>query len=152
MNKKNIAVGVLIAVIFFVAGSYHNSRNGYGNSWEGRKSHGYKDASQQMHMMADGTMMQNGHSMGDMKDSSGEMDMQQMMDSMMSGINGKTGDAFDKSFLSEMIVHHEGAVLMAQAVLKNSKRPELIELAKGIIAAQTKEINMMKGWEVDWFK
>jgi len=94
-----------------------------------------------MHQMSDGSMM-GGNS---------TMDMDQMMDSMMAGLEGKTGDAFDKEFLSEMIVHHQGAVVMAQAVLKNSKRPELIKLANEIISAQNTEINMMKSWQNSWF-
>jgi uncharacterized protein (DUF305 family) len=80
------------------------------------------------------------------------MDMKSMMQDMNAGLVGKTGDEFDKAFLSEMIVHHQGAVEMAQVVLKNSKRPELIKLANDIIAAQTKEIDMMKGWQTQWFK
>jgi Domain of unknown function (DUF305) len=74
------------------------------------------------------------------------------MQSMMSGLQGKTGDAFDKEFLSEMIIHHQGAVDMAKAVLATSKRPELIKLANDIITVQTKEIDMMKGWQTAWFK
>lgn len=74
------------------------------------------------------------------------------MHDMMSGLDGKTGDDFDNAFISEMIVHHEGAVDMAEAVLENSKRPELIKLANEIISAQTKEINMMKNWRDEWFK
>jgi len=87
-----------------------------------------------MHQMPDGTEMAN----------SG--DMSSMMGDMMKGLEGKTGDDFDRAFLSEMIVHHQGAVDMAQAVLKNSKRPELLNLAREIITAQTKEIEMMKLW------
>lgn len=94
-----------------------------------------------MHQMPDGSMMSNGG-----------MDMKSMMQGMNAGLVGKTGDEFDKAFLSEMIVHHQGAVEMAQAVLKNSKRPELIKLANDIIAAQTKEIDTMKGWQTQWFK
>jgi uncharacterized protein (DUF305 family) len=78
--------------------------------------------------------------------------MDGMMMDMMSGLSGKTGDSFDQAFLSEMIVHHQGAVEMAQSVLKNSKRPELIKLANDIISAQNKEIDMMKGWQGVWFK
>lgn len=73
------------------------------------------------------------------------------MDAMTSQLSGKTGDAFDKAFLREMIVHHEGAIEMAELVLKNSKRPELTKLANDIISAQTKEIEMMKIWEKEWF-
>lgn len=94
----------------------------------------------EMHMMSDGTMMHDE-----------EMGMEAMMHDMMMGLEGKTGDEFDKAFLSEMIVHHEGAVDMANAVLATSKRPELVKLANDIISAQTKEISMMKSWLSDWF-
>lgn len=82
----------------------------------------------------------------------GAMDMAHSMQSMVSGLSGKTGDVFDQAFLSEMIVHHQGAVEMAQQVLETSKRPELVQLASDIIAAQTKEIEMMQGWQKAWFK
>jgi uncharacterized protein (DUF305 family) len=71
---------------------------------------------------------------------------------MMANLKGKTGDEFDKAFLSEMVVHHQGAVEMAKAVLATSKRPELIKLANDIISAQNKEIEMMQGWQKAWFK
>jgi uncharacterized protein (DUF305 family) len=93
-----------------------------------------------MHMMDSGQMMRNG-----------SMNMDDMMESMMSGLAGKTGDAFDKAFLTEMIVHHQGAVDMAQAVLETSKRSELLRLAHDIIEAQTKEIQIMKDWQKTWF-
>lgn len=92
-----------------------------------------------MHKMSDGTMMKN-------------HDMQAMMHDMNASLQGKTGDVFDKAFLEEMIVHHQGAVDMAQEVLKVSKRPELINLANEIITAQEKEISMMQGWLDTWFK
>ncbi len=95
-----------------------------------------------IHRMPNGSMMSN-DSMSDMG---------HMMQGMMGNLQGKTGDEFDKAFLSEMIVHHQGAVEMAQSVLKNSKRPELIKLANDIISAQNKEIDMMKGWQGVWFK
>lgn len=96
-----------------------------------------------MHKMPDGSMMGNG---------SNGMNMNDMMKGMMAGLEGKTGDAFDKEFLSEMIIHHQGAVEMAKAVLATSKRPELIQLANDIISAQNKEIGMMKEWQKAWFK
>ncbi len=94
-----------------------------------------------MHMMQNGQMMQNG-----------TMGMNDAMGSMMMRLQGKTGDAFDQAFLSEMIMHHQGAVVMAEAVIKTSKRPELIKLSNDIISAQTKEIEMMQGWQKAWFK
>jgi uncharacterized protein (DUF305 family) len=74
------------------------------------------------------------------------------MDDMMVGLKGKTGDAFDKAFLDEMIVHHEGAVEMANQVLEVTKREELRNLAFQIIAAQTTEIEQMNAWRAAWFK
>lgn len=94
-----------------------------------------------MHQMSDGIMMG-----GD-----GHMNMNEMMTNMMGALNNKTGDEFDKAFLSEMIVHHQGAVVMAEAVLRTSKRAELRKLASDIISAQTTEINLMKNWQKSWF-
>lgn len=73
------------------------------------------------------------------------------MGSMMSGLEGKTGDVLDKAFLSEMIVHHEGAVEMAQAILANGKHAELKTVAEAIVVAQTGEINQMKSWQKEWY-
>jgi uncharacterized protein (DUF305 family) len=80
-----------------------------------------------------------------------ESSMHHMMDDMVAGLQGKTGDEFDEAFLSEMIEHHEGALAMAQAVLESSKRPELVQLANDIISAQTKEIETMQAWQKSWF-
>jgi uncharacterized protein (DUF305 family) len=77
--------------------------------------------------------------------------MHDAMSGMMVGLDGKTGEELDKAFIDGMIVHHEGAVAMARALLAGTKRPELITLGKNIIAAQTGEIEMMKGWRADWF-
>lgn len=125
--QKNFLTGIVLLGIGILGGWLI-----WGNSSSG--IHG-------MHQMPDGSMMSNTGS-----------DMTTMMHDMNAGLAGKTGDEFDKAFLSEMIIHHQGAVEMAQAVLKNSKRPELIKLANDIISAQTAEINMMKNWQEMWFK
>ncbi|HYF13172.1 MAG TPA: DUF305 domain-containing protein [Candidatus Paceibacterota bacterium] len=78
-------------------------------------------------------------------------DMSSVMSGMMAGLETKEGAEFEKAFISEMIVHHEGAVAMAQMVLQKSQRPELVQLANDIIAAQTREINMMRTWNTQWF-
>lgn len=78
--------------------------------------------------------------------------MQMQMDDMSAGLRGKTGDEFDQAFLDEMVIHHEGAVDMAEQVLTTSKRSELLQLARDIIKAQTSEIEMMKKWRAEWFK
>jgi uncharacterized protein (DUF305 family) len=56
-----------------------------------------------------------------------------------------TGDA-DVDFLAGMIPHHQGAVDMAEVVLKYGKDPKVKKLAQEIVAAQKKEIVMMQAW------
>ncbi len=92
------------------------------------------------HMMEDGSMM-TGHMYS----------MEDMMHGMMSGLEGKTGDAFDHAFIDEMIVHHQGAVQMAEAALRNAKHEEIKQLARAIIDAQTAEIAQMRSWARDWY-
>lgn len=132
-NKNNVVwVGIGGIIIGLVIGAFCFGM------WGG-KGMMSNDGYEGKHMMNGGTMMND------------DMDMDDMMDGMMSGLEGKTGDAFDKAFIEEMIVHHQGAVDMANAVLATSKRPELIKLANEIISAQTKEIEMMEAWEEAWF-
>ncbi|MBL8638004.1 MAG: DUF305 domain-containing protein [Alphaproteobacteria bacterium] len=56
-----------------------------------------------------------------------------------------TGNA-DVDFVTGMIPHHQGAVDMAKVLLEKGTDPELKELAKGIVAAQEKEIAFMNEW------
>lgn len=72
------------------------------------------------------------------------------MEDMTNELKNKSGDEFDKAFLEQMIVHHQGAIDMANLVLQKSSKPELKQLANDIIAAQTKEINQMKEWQQQW--
>lgn len=93
-------------------------------------------------MMANNTEKTMGHSMGSM-----EHQMMGMTDRM----KNKTGDELDKIFLADMIVHHQGAVDMAEMLLKETKRPELQKMATDIITAQKAEIDQMKAWQTEWF-
>lgn len=77
--------------------------------------------------------------------------MDSAMHAMTAGLDGKTGNDFDKAFLEEMIVHHEGAIEMAQKLLANTTRPELRKLGEDIITAQTNEVSVMHTWLNDWF-
>jgi uncharacterized protein (DUF305 family) len=76
--------------------------------------------------------------------------MDSAMEDMTADLKGKTGAEFENAFIDSMIVHHEGAVAMAEMVLQKSKRPELVQLAHEIIAAQTREIEMMREWKTQW--
>ncbi len=78
------------------------------------------------------------------------MTMGSMMGDMTAGLKGKTGNDFDHAFLTEMIVHHQGAVDMARLVLAQSTRPELKAFANKIITAQSAEITQMRAWQTAW--
>lgn len=73
-----------------------------------------------------------------------------MMDQMADVLKDKSGDDFDAAFISNMIVHHEGAVAMAKMAESQAKHDEIKQLSKDIIAAQEKEITQMKQWQKDW--
>lgn len=77
--------------------------------------------------------------------------MQGMMNDMSSQLVSKNGDAFDQAFITEMIIHHEGAVEMAELALKRAQHQEIKDLALDIIGAQNKEIDDMKKWYGEWY-
>ena len=58
---------------------------------------------------------------------------------------------FDREFIDMMIPHHQGAIRMARAELKEGKNADTRRLAQAIIDAQTKEIDEMNMWRVDWY-
>lgn len=69
---------------------------------------------------------------------------------MTSNLEGKTGEEFDKAFISAMIVHHQSAVDMAKLAKQNAEHGEVTKLAEDIITAQSQEINSLKQWQKDW--
>lgn len=96
--------------------------------------------------MAEAPMMMD-HSMMNMND----MDMASMMRHMAMQLANKTGDDLDRTFLENMIIHHQGAVDTSTVIVNNSEREELRAFAQNIIDAQDKEINIMKEWLATWF-
>lgn len=69
---------------------------------------------------------------------------------MMNELNSKTGEAFDKAFLAQMIMHHQSAINMAATGKTNAQHQEVKDLTAAIVTAQTKEIQQMKRWQKDW--
>lgn len=75
-----------------------------------------------------------------------KMSMGQMTDDL----KNKTGDDFDKAFISSMIEHHQGAIDMAKLAEKNAKHDEIKNMSNDIMTAQSTEIDMMKKWQTEW--
>jgi uncharacterized protein (DUF305 family) len=58
----------------------------------------------------------------------------------------------DVAFACGMIAHHQGAIDMAQVSLDHGDDPEMIKLAKEIMAAKVGEIDLMKTWLAETVK
>lgn len=69
--------------------------------------------------------------------------MKKMHEAMMAA---KYSGDVDVDFVRGMVPHHQGAIDQALIHLKYSKDERLKYLAKGIIAAQTREIRFMTRW------
>jgi uncharacterized protein (DUF305 family) len=123
-SNKNLLPAILVSLLIGLLGGYYYAK---------------PSQSSMTHVMPDGTVMNN------------TMDMASMMGDMNASLIGKSGDEFDKEFLKQMIVHHQGAVDMAKMVLVSAKHNELKSLAKNIIESQSKEINDMKNWSLNWY-
>jgi uncharacterized protein (DUF305 family) len=70
------------------------------------------------------------------------------MAAMNSGMSSApmTGNP-DHDFVAMMIPHHQGAVDMANVELQYGKDPAMRRLARDIVAAQDREIALMKNWQ-----
>jgi len=81
-----------------------------------------------------------GHDMG-----SGATAMPGMMsDQDMTALDTATGAAFDRMFLQMMIIHHQGAVQMAQTEQQQGRNPGAKALAQQIETDQNAEIQQMQ--------
>lgn len=87
---------------------------------------------------------------GHMSHGGGGADMSGDMVEMQNKLQNLTGEAYDKEFLKQMILHHEQAIEMSKYAENNAKRQEIKDLARNIIEAQTKEIEQMKQWQKLW--
>lgn len=62
----------------------------------------------------------------------------------MSRLQSLTGPDFDRLWLTSMIDHHRGAIVMAQDEVAHGHNADVIYLARSIIATQQPEIDQMK--------
>jgi uncharacterized protein (DUF305 family) len=63
---------------------------------------------------------------------------------MMRDLSTLSGAALDKVFLEDMVMHHMGAIMMAQSVQPYIENQEITDLTKAIMETQTAEIELMK--------
>lgn len=87
---------------------------------------------------------------GHMSHSGAGMEMSGDMVEMMNKLEGLSGEAYDKEFLTQMTIHHQQAVEMSKYAEANAQHSEVKQLARSIIAAQAAEINQMKQWQKQW--
>ena len=76
----------------------------------------------------------------------------------MDGMSGDTRELasvsaaeFDREFLTQMIPHHEMAIMMAEMLKAGTERAEMKQLAANIITSQSNEITTMRGWLRSWY-
>ena len=80
------------------------------------------------------TQMASGHGMGD----------GMMGDEDLKTLDAAQGTEAAKLFLTQMIAHHEGAVITAKTEISQGKNPDAIQLGKSIVTSQEAEIQEMK--------
>ena len=72
--------------------------------------------------------------------------MRKMMITMPAMEEGMMNEDADVAFSCGMIAHHQGAIDMAEVLLKHGDDPQMIKLAEEIMAAQVGEIEEMVNW------
>jgi uncharacterized protein (DUF305 family) len=79
------------------------------------------------------------------------MDHSKMDHSAMKSSPNAASAPYDLQFLDTMIVHHQGAIHMAEPARAKGHHAEIITLAKNITSSQKQEIEQMKAWRDKWF-
>lgn len=60
------------------------------------------------------------------------------------------GEEFDKAYLADMVVHHEGAMNMAEMANAEAVHQEIKDLAASINATQGQEVAKMNEYQLKW--
>jgi uncharacterized protein (DUF305 family) len=63
---------------------------------------------------------------------------------MMRDLSKLSGASLDKVFLEDMVMHHMGAIMMAESVQPYIEHLEMTNLTKAIVETQTAEIQLMR--------
>jgi uncharacterized protein (DUF305 family) len=66
------------------------------------------------------------------------------MKKMMMAMQVKPSGDVDRDFVDMMVPHHQGAVAMAEAVLRYGRNEQIRRIAQSIVAAQQQEIVAMR--------
>ena len=87
-----------------------------------------------------------GHEMpgGDMGDMGGMGGHGMMSEADLAALQNAQGTAAGRLFLTQMIQHHKGAIMMAQQEIDNGQFPAAIAMARNIVSSQQKEIDTMQ--------
>ncbi|MFV0372779.1 DUF305 domain-containing protein [Microbacterium sp.] len=67
-----------------------------------------------------------------------------MSDDDMAALEAATGAEASRLFLTQMIVHHEGAIAMARAEVQDGENSGAVDMAQGIADSQTVEVAEMQ--------
>ncbi len=130
-KAKHPEIKTLATAIIAAQTAEIQDMNGWYQDWFGRTVPKVSTG-----MMGGGMMSQSGMHMG------GQEDMTVL----------ENAADFDKAFIEQMIPHHQLAIMMANMLQSGSGRPEMQQLAKDIISSQSKEIQQMQAWYVQWYK
>ena len=79
------------------------------------------------------------------------MAMNNEMPGMMKSSRNAASAPYDLQFIDTMTEHHQSAIDMAKMAEMNAQHAEVKSLARGIVAAQQKEISQMKSWRDQWY-
>lgn len=82
--------------------------------------------------------------MGGMDHDMGGMGDGMMSDEDMAQLEDASGAEASRLFLEQMILHHEGAIQMAEYQVQEGENPDAVALAERIVEDQTEEIAIMQ--------